>query len=203
MVEMIKAIFFDLGGVLTTDLFPLLDSYLSGITGLPYPKVREIRKQYWLDYELGRMDGLKFFSLQIKDMGADLYAEEVMAKSLELLTVKQETLSIVKRLKDTGKYDLGVLSNNSDEWAEYTDKDLGLGQYFDVWIISSHHHVKKPDKEIFLLAAEKLGLRTEDCLFIDNTQRNVDGAIAAGMRAIRFTDTEQLEKDLKRLGIDF
>ncbi len=200
---MIKAIFFDLGGVLTRDLFPLMESYLSGLTGVPYPKVREIRKQYWLDYELGRMDGVKFFSLQIKDMGVNLNAEEVLTKSLELLSVKQETLSIVKRLKDTGKYDLGVLSNNTDEWSEYTENDLGLGQYFDAWIISSHHHIKKPDKEIYDLAAEKLGLKTSDCLFIDNTQRNVDGAIAAGMQSIRFTDAEKLEKDLKELGIEF
>ncbi|MBW2971667.1 HAD family phosphatase [Candidatus Woesearchaeota archaeon] len=195
--------FFDLGGVVVTDLFPLMDSYLSGISGVQFQKVKVIRNQYWPDYELGRMTGIEFFRRQLADLGSGLGPEEVMAKSLEVVKVKEDVLSIVKRLRASGNYGMGVISNNSDEWAEHLEKTLGLGQYFDAWIISSHHHIKKPDKEIYLLAAEKLGLNAGDCIFIDNKLRNVQGAEAAGMTAIHFKDAEQLEAELKRLGLDF
>ncbi len=198
----IKAIFFDLGGVVVNDLFPLMESYLSGISGKPYSQVKEIRKQYWLDYELGRMDGVKFFQLQIDDLGVELDAKEVLAKSLELIKVRPEVLGIIKRLKARGKYVLGVLSNNTDEWSDQTENVLGMGEFFDVWICSSHHHIKKPDKEIFELAAEKAGVTVKECLFIDNMQRNIDGANAVGMKGIVYTCPEKLVESLKRFNID-
>lgn len=203
VIDVAKAVLFDLGGVLITDIFPLMESYISGLAGVPYPKVREVRKRYWLDYELGRMDGVKFFTLQLDDLGVDLSPEELLVRSSSFIKVKQETLDVVRRLRASAKYSLGVISNNSDEWAAYSEDDLGLGKYFDAWVISSHHHIKKPDREIYALAAERLGLKTRDCLFIDNMQRNVDGAVAAGMQALRFTDAKQLEKDLKKRGIGF
>jgi len=199
---MIKAIFFDLGGVLVNDLFPLMESYLSGISGKPYPLVREVRKQYWLDYELGRMDGVKFFQLQIDDLGVDLNAEEVLAKSIEVLKTRPEVVEIVRMIRATGKYTLGVLSNNTDEWFEHTKNELGLGDLFDVWVCSSHHHVKKPDAEIYRIAAEQAGLPTQNCLFIDNRQHNIDGAKAAGMKGIVYTCPEKLRSELKRLGVE-
>lgn len=202
-VPEIKAIFFDLGGVVVTDLFPLMESYLSGLSGKPFSQVKEIRKQYWQDYELGRMDGIEFFQRQIDDLGIDLDPEAVMAKSFELIKVRPEVLEIIKALRASGKYDLGVLSNNTDEWSDYVENDLGLGEYFDAWISSSHVHVKKPDKEIFDIAASRLGLKNSECLFIDNMERNTDAAEAAGMRGLHYTCPEKLVEGLKQIGIEF
>lgn len=199
----IKAIFFDLGGVLVTDIFPLMENYISGLSGKHFSKVKEIRKQYWPDYELGRMDGVGFFQRQIDDLGIDLDPEAVMAKSFDLIKVRPEVLEIVKALRATGKYDLGVLSNNTDEWSDYAQDDMGLGEYFDVWVSSSSVHVKKPDKEIFDIASGRLGLKNSECLFIDNMILNTDGAVAAGMRAIHYTCPEKLVKDLRKMGVEF
>ncbi|MBU2560794.1 MAG: HAD family phosphatase [Nanoarchaeota archaeon] len=199
---MVKAIFFDMGGVLVTDLFPLMESYLSGITGIPFPKIKEVRKRYWLDYELGRMGGVEFFQRQISDLGVGLNAEELLVRSRSFIKVKEEVLDVVKRIRALGMYGVGVISNNSSEWAEYTRDDLGLGGYFDAWVISCDVHVKKPDKDIYLIAAERLGLRPIDCVFIDNKERNVQGAEAAGMKGILFKDVELLREMLRKSGVD-
>ncbi len=200
---MVRAILFDLGGVLVTEPFPVMESLLSGLSGRPYPQVREARKLFWTDYELGRMGGREFMERWIGELDMDVSAEELFSKTFGFIKVKEDVLDVVKRIRSSGDYLLGVISNNTDEWAEHCGDALGLGDLFDAWIISSHHHIKKPDREIYGLAAERLGLTTGDCLFIDNRERNVQGAEAAGMKGLHFRDAEQLEADLNRLGIRF
>lgn len=200
--DVIKAIFFDLGGVLVTDLFPLMESYISGLTGVPYPKVKEVRNQYWLDYELGRMSGVEFFQRQLSDLGVGLNAEEILAKSCSFIKVSEDVLDVVKDIRALGRYGVGVISNNSSEWSDYVGDDLGLDRYFDAWVISCDVHVKKPDKDIYIIAAERLGLRPIDCIFIDNKEKNVQGAEAAGMNGILFKDAELLRQKLRNSGVD-
>jgi 2-haloacid dehalogenase len=59
----------------------------------------------------------------------------------------------------------------------------------------------KPDRGIYDHHAKAFGLNPAAALFIDDSQKNVDGAKAAGWQAVLFTDAATLEKDLRRLGI--
>lgn len=57
----------------------------------------------------------------------------------------------------------------------------------------------KPDREIYDVHAASFGLDPAACLFIDDSQKNVDGAIAAGWQAVHFTGAAKLREDLARL----
>jgi len=57
----------------------------------------------------------------------------------------------------------------------------------------------KPDREIYDTHAASFDLEPAACLFIDDSQKNVDGAIAAGWQAVHFTGAEKLREDLTRL----
>jgi 2-haloacid dehalogenase len=59
----------------------------------------------------------------------------------------------------------------------------------------------KPDRAIYDLHAASFDLDPAATLFIDDSQPNVDGAIAAGWQAVLFTDAGKLEKDLRAFGI--
>ena len=59
----------------------------------------------------------------------------------------------------------------------------------------------KPDREIYDLHASTFGLEPSAALFIDDSQKNVDGAKAAGWQAVLFKDAKTLEADLERFGI--
>ncbi|MEJ6781244.1 HAD family hydrolase [Aminobacter sp. Piv2-1] len=59
----------------------------------------------------------------------------------------------------------------------------------------------KPDQRIYEHHVAAFGLDPKASLFIDDSQKNVDGAIAAGWQAVLFTNAKTLEADLKRLGI--
>lgn len=59
----------------------------------------------------------------------------------------------------------------------------------------------KPDRAIYDLHANNFGLKPSACLFIDDSPHNVDGAIAAGWKAVQFTDAKKLRADLEDHGI--
>jgi len=200
---MINAIFFDLGGVLVTSVFRQLEPWLAEQTGSSPKRVKEIRLEYWRDYELGHISGKDFFEKILSDLDATLDPAELVEKGKSFTSVVEDTLDIIKGLRSTGKYRLGVISNNTVEWAAYAGDDLGISDYFDVWITSCDEGIKKPHREIYELAAEKVWIPIEECLFIDDKEDNVEGAIEAGMQGIVFENTKQLKYALKALGIEF
>jgi epoxide hydrolase-like predicted phosphatase len=57
-------------------------------------------------------------------------------------------------------------------------------ELFDAWVISAEVGMRKPEERIFLLAAERLGLPPDQCVFIDDIQANVDAATALGMAGV-------------------
>ncbi len=59
----------------------------------------------------------------------------------------------------------------------------------------------KPDKAIYDRHAADFGLVASRTLFIDDTRKNVDGAIAAGWQAVHFTDPQTLARDLRERGL--
>ncbi|MBC7283541.1 HAD family phosphatase [Hoeflea sp.] len=59
----------------------------------------------------------------------------------------------------------------------------------------------KPDREIYDTHVASFDLDPAACLFIDDSQKNVDGAIAAGWQSVLFTGAEQLRADLARFGL--
>lgn len=63
-----------------------------------------------------------------------------------------------------------------------------LEAVFEALVISGEVGLRKPDPEIYLLTAERLGLTAEDCVFIDDLDRNVEAAEEVGMLGIHHTE---------------
>jgi len=59
----------------------------------------------------------------------------------------------------------------------------------------------KPDREIFITAAEKIGVEPEECFFTDDLERNIAGARAVGMTAVQFTGEADLRQTLASHGL--
>ena len=81
----------------------------------------------------------------------------------------------------------GLISNS---WVmDHYDRRL-IGELFDVVVISAEVGLHKPQPEIYLLAAERLGLEPADCVFVDDLRENCDGAEAVGMTAVLHRDAD-------------
>ncbi|ASO22489.1 HAD superfamily hydrolase (TIGR01509 family) [Actinoalloteichus hoggarensis] len=68
--------------------------------------------------------------------------------------------------------------------AEGRRADDGLDELFDAVVISGEVGLSKPDPQIYRLTAERLGLSTVECVFVDDLRGNVTGAVLAGMVGI-------------------
>ena len=85
-----------------------------------------------------------------------------------------------------GQYEFVLLSNDVSEWSAYITEYHGLDKYFKHKIISGDVKCRKPDREIFELALERIGKKPEECLFIDNTEKNLLVAQELGIVPVMF-----------------
>lgn len=74
-------------------------------------------------------------------------------------------------------------------------------EYMDGGILSWQDKVIKPDPKIYELLLSRYGLVAEECVFLDDTERNLPQARALGIHTILFRDREQAISELKELGV--
>ena len=102
---------------------------------------------------------------------------------------------LLGRLRAAG-YRLYGLTNWSAVVYKVIEK-FDILSLMDGMVISSEERLIKPDKAIYARVCEKFGLKMDECLFTDDKQINVDGALAAGMDAVLFKDAARYEAELK------
>jgi 2-haloacid dehalogenase len=71
---------------------------------------------------------------------------------------------------------------------------------FDGIVVSGDERVIKPDPAIYRLLLDRYALAAQDCVFVDDSRANVEGALAVGMQAIHFTSPEAMIRDLQAMG---
>lgn len=112
------------------------------------------------------------------------------------------TVALLKELQAHEKYRLLALTNWSAELFPWARERYDFLQLFEDIMVSGEVKMKKPDPAIYELLRSRYGLGNfSGCLFIDDSLRNVDGAIAAGLEAIRFTNSEELRSELESRSI--
>jgi putative hydrolase of the HAD superfamily len=109
----------------------------------------------------------------------------------------EQVYALAQTLRDHG-IATGILSNVFGMGAEPL-KAGGFYTGFDPVILSSDTGLAKPDPEFYVLAVQKLGLKPEEIVFIDDQQYALDPAIAMGMHTVLAVSPEQIVHDTKAL----
>lgn len=116
------------------------------------------------------------------------------------LTPMPGMAELVRRLKAQG-YGIYLLSNASTALRGYFPRIPG-SECFDGLMVSAEEKLLKPQHEIYERLYERFGLVPEQCVFIDDSPANIEGAMLTGMQGIVFRgDTERLRRELQALGI--
>lgn len=200
---MIKNIIFDMGGVLIDynpekTLYGMFDKETADIL------LKEIfRNQIWADKDRGII-----FPDEIMALKKDVIPPAVFEKTCSIvenfypcMPPFEEMYKLVETLKNNG-YKIYLLSNAS---ADFYERKAGIPalSLFDGFIISADHKLLKPEKEIYEKLYETFSLKPEECYFIDDVQKNIDGAAATGMKGHCYYhgDVEILRKALNDEGI--
>jgi putative hydrolase of the HAD superfamily len=110
-------------------------------------------------------------------------------------------LGILGELAASDHYLLGALNNEARATNDYRFETFGLRRHFTVALSSCYVGLRKPGLAIYQRALDILGRPAERILFIDDREENVAGAVAAGMKGIRFVGADALRNELVSLGV--
>lgn len=127
------------------------------------------------------------------------HMQEMIKENRATRKINQELVEIIRNLKNKN-YKIGLLSNNYVELRQEI-QDLGLSDLFNTIVISAEVCFYKPQPEIFQILFDKLNVKNEEVVFIDDNQSSLVGASDIGYTPILFTSNEKLLEDFKKLGI--
>src|SRR5581483_235356 len=172
---MIKAIIFDCFGVLTRDWWREFCATLP-----PGPVLNEA-KQLNRQYDAGQLDLKEFVHAVHKATGhepkpiEDIFATPKAEKNLELL-------DYIRELKKN--YKIGLLSNIGTHWVTESFLSAEEQALFNDMTFSFQVGASKPDPKIYLASLNKLGVKPQDAIFIDDIDTYIIAAEQLGMKGI-------------------
>ena len=105
---------------------------------------------------------------------------------LDTLFPKQGMKELLESLLEKG-YRLYVLSNCGYTFRKFQYKIPHVEQFSGI-LVSAEEMLMKPDAKVFQRLCQKFDLQMNECVFVDDLQKNVDGAVAAGMQGYCFAD---------------
>ncbi|TQM32103.1 HAD family hydrolase [Nocardia bhagyanarayanae] len=108
----------------------------------------------------------------------------------------------LRRYRDAGHF-VGMLSNMPPAWEPHWRRMVVAEELFEEIVNSAQVGCRKPDPEIFELAAARAGVEPNRCVLIDDLPQNCAGARSAGWRAVLFRDaataTAEVDAELRQL----
>ena len=169
---------------------------------LGYDKIDELidpchQKGIYGDLEEGMISGDEFRRLVLEESRAGSVAEDVDRAMWHILTgIEPYKIALLKKLSES--YDLYLLSNNNEvclprSRAMFADAGAPMETLFKKCFYSFEMKALKPSEAFYKTVVAEIGLPAEQMFFIDDSQKNVDGAIAAGLPAVYYEPGTDLD----------
>ena len=194
-----KAIVFDLGGVLIDLDFDRCVKAFREILG--YERITDLldlyhQKGIYGDMEAGLITADEFRAEVLRESRPGCIPADVDRAMAGLLVgMDPRKVQLLEEL--SRRFPLYGLSNNNEISVKrmhdiYEENGLDWQRVFRKEFISCRMKMLKPSRAIFDAAAAEIGLPPEEILFVDDSQKNVDGALAAGWRAVLYVQGTDL-----------
>jgi putative hydrolase of the HAD superfamily len=197
---MIKAVIFDVGGVLQTETTSATLHLIADYFAVPFARVKALWPSLTAQLGAGAVTEPEFWQQFKTTTGAN---RELPAESLLLQGLRKHyhpnpaPIALAKRLRSQG-LKTAILSNTIAVHANFL-RQAGLYDGFDPVVLSFEVHLRKPDPLIYQLTLEKLGVTAPETVFIDDSAANAAAATSLGLHGLHYTTPEQLEHALARL----
>ncbi len=207
----LRGIITDWGGVLTTPILATVRAWIEA-DGIDWDSYRTVMRAWVAQaydsagrpnpihtLERGECSGAEFEQILaarlLRTDGAAVAAEGLLRRMFAASLPVPAMYDTIRTLRAAG-FSTALLSNS---WGcdEYPRADFpGL---FDTVVLSGEIGMRKPEKEIFLYAAQTLGLAPVECVFVDDMEANVAAAQACGMTGVLHTETAATAQALQGL----
>jgi len=195
----IRAVFFDLGGVILRTEYQAPRQRLAEEFGMDYDDIDKLvfgtpsaarasigeitEEEHWRNV----MKILKRPAAEYERIRADFFAGDVIDHSI---------LNFLRSIKP--KYKVGLISNAWSGLRSYIEREK-FDDVFDHMTISAEVGAAKPSAKIYEFALEQLQVKAKEAVFVDDVQENIEACEKLGMKGIHFKDPESAFKKLKAL----
>nr|WP_233175941.1 HAD-IA family hydrolase [Dyella sp. ASV24] len=200
---MIRTIFFDYDGVLTTDKNGSLTTcrYLSEASGVAFSSISTALQPYAGALFTGKVRHAEIWPGVCETLGADLDIR-LLFEAFESTPLNAPMVSLARKLQ--ANHSIGIITDNPIDRMDHLRAYQNLDALFDPIVASAEIGSSKHGQEIFLSAMSRAGATPEQCIFIDNSEPNVVMARTLGMHAIFHddgkNDIDALASELRRFG---
>ena len=194
----LSAVLFDFNGTVLSDEDEYGAAFKKVLKGLgievksDYPHIGGIGvRENWVVF-------LKKYKIKTEKSIKQLTSETQKAylESFSTIETKEGFEEFIDKLRSANTLTALATSN---EWrvVEEVIERLGFEKCFDVVITAEEVTFNKPDPEIFVITADKLGVERESCLVIEDSKAGIDAAHGAGMKAIGMARDNKHAETLK------
>ena len=184
---MIKNVVFDIGRVLIDFDF---EGFVEGLFGSETGK--KLTEAMWNNPDWNELDKgvlpdeavLRMFIAKAPECEKEI--RYTFAKMGECAQMRKGVIELIEKLKADG-YGVYYLSNFFEYLMHTAPWCLEFVPYTDGGVFSCHEKITKPDPAVYGILCKKFGLLPGECVFIDDTERNVKAAEIFGMKGIHYT----------------
>jgi len=185
---MIKAVFFDMGGVICVEGFrggiKKYEEEKNIPTGEFYKVVHD--HQGWKDFTLGLISEQEYLRQCAARAGGLPFDGQRYVDLIDELTIPNTDM--IQYIKDLARTTpVGIVSNHPREWFEKFSQKVGLDNVWRWKVVSGFVHLRKPGKEIFLRALELADAQPNEAVYVDDRADILDGIIGLdGLNLVQF-----------------
>jgi haloacid dehalogenase superfamily, subfamily IA, variant 3 with third motif having DD or ED/haloacid dehalogenase superfamily, subfamily IA, variant 1 with third motif having Dx(3-4)D or Dx(3-4)E len=195
----IRAVFFDLGGVIVRTEYETPRERLAERLGMEYDDLNKIvfDSETGQQASIGAISSLQHWEAVMKRLKRPY--EEMTAIRDEFFAgdiVDRQLLDFLRSLR--GKCITGLISNAWSDLRDYIVREK-MDDAFDHIIISAEVGVAKPEAKIFQIALKQAGVSPSEAVFVDDFTVNIEGCEKVGIRGIHFKDASSALQQLKLL----
>ena len=194
-----RALVLDFGGVISKTLFET-HALTEAALGLP-PKTLRWRGPFaietdplWASMQRGEISERDYWLIRSREVGRlvgedwrdmETFVRRARGADPEAV-IRPEADRAIRMVADAG-FELAILSNELDLFygAQFRNR-VPLLAHFQAIIDATHTNILKPDPRAYQMVLDALSLDAALCVFVDDQQRNIDGAIACGLRTVLF-----------------
>ncbi len=191
---MIKAIFFDYGGVLSQG-GQSVGRDIADILNIPHKELRF--KDLHELFRRGKISSKEFFDTINMRHNGDGTLQEKLLNRPNFYQKQKKLYDMADTLRSYG-IKTAILSNVYEPAATLL-RQKGLYDGFDPVLLSCEVGFAKPDREFYQLAIDSVGLVAGECLLIDDQDKCIEPASLFGLKTIKFVNIDQTLKDIRAL----
>lgn len=197
-----SVVFFDLGGVVVEVESDRLILQVSQVLGRPFDEVHAAvyHPQFLLPLELGQITPEDYLAGLKSTLNLPWSYQQFVRAWNGIFAENRDVTSLAQRLAK--RYRLMALTNTNVLHLDYIRTNIASLSVFSEWFASCNMGCRKPQPEIYSKAMARASVTAEQAVYIDDRPEMVEAGRRAGLTAIRFEDSRQLERDLRQAGVE-